>query len=103
MTAPAVEVLPGKQALIVGGPDGNAIWLTRAEFFVYMELAKQPGDPVLHDAIQTALYGDREPPRSNCAQVLVSRLRKKLAQAGATQTIRSVRKIGYALVDGGEA
>ena len=44
-----------------------------------------------------------ETPHSNVTQVLVSRLRRKLRDAGANMTIKVVRGIGYKLVEVGDA
>lgn len=51
------------------------------------------GALVTHDQIRGALYGRRPPPKANVTQVLISRIRRKLA----TSQIETVHGMGYRL------
>jgi len=42
-------------------------------------------------------WGEREQPMSNTIEVLVSRLRRKLREAGSAVTIEAVKGLGYRL------
>ncbi|MCD9088734.1 helix-turn-helix domain-containing protein [Stenotrophomonas sp. SY1] len=103
MSASNVELMTEKRALVVGGPAGTIVWLTCAEHCIYKQLLQAGGELVTHANLSVALYGGTPPAKSNCLQVLVSRLRKKLATAGANQRIRNTRKIGYQLLTVGVA
>jgi DNA-binding response OmpR family regulator len=64
-------------------------------------LAAQPEKLVSYHEVSTALYGDRDPanvPKSNVDQVLVGRLRKRMAVANCGWTIETVRGRGYRLI-----
>lgn len=66
-----------------------------------LELFLRRADRVISkDAIENALYGFDEPPTPNAIEVLTHRLRKKLADNGATIEICNLRGIGYVLRDG---
>ncbi|MEB8385619.1 response regulator transcription factor [Rhodobacteraceae bacterium KMM 6894] len=61
---------------------------------------------VTKDAIENALYGFDDAATPNAIEVLTHRVRKKLADQGATIEIHNLRGIGYVLQDskqGGEA
>lgn len=66
-----------------------------------LELFLRRADRVISkDAIENALYGFDEPPTPNAIEVLTHRLRKKLADKGATIEIHNLRGIGYVLREG---
>ncbi|MNM92629.1 Swarming motility regulation protein RssB [compost metagenome] len=98
MSASNVELITEQRALVVGGPAGTIVWLTCAEYRIYKQLLQAGGELVTHASLSEAQYGSGTRVGSNCLQVFVSRLRKKLASAGANQRIRTTRKIGYQLV-----
>ncbi len=98
MSGSNVELMTEQRALVVGGPDGQVVWLTVAEHRVYQQLLQADGELVTHTALQKAVYQDGEPAVSNCVQVFVSRLRKKLTAAGANQRIKIARAVGYKLI-----
>lgn len=54
---------------------------------------------VTKDAIENALYGFDEPATPNAIEVLTHRVRKKLAEKGASIEIHNLRGIGYVLQD----
>lgn len=103
MSAPTVELMTEQRALVVGGAAGKIVWLTIAEYRVYERLSADLGQTVLQEALHTSLYGPADPPKSNSLQVIVSRLRKKLADAGAEHKILTAWKVGYRLTTGGES
>lgn len=78
---------------------GRALDLTRREFSLLRLLMEQRGRPMSRDTIQQHLYGWNEDVASNAVDVHVHALRRKL-EPGA---IRTVRGIGYALGDFGNA
>ena len=47
------------------------------------------------DALQDALYGEGDEIESNAVDANLSRLRKRLSEAGAHIRIRAVRGVGY--------
>ncbi|WP_296645023.1 response regulator [Roseinatronobacter sp.] len=68
-----------------------------------LELFLRRADRVVSkEAIENALYGFDEPPTPNAIEVLTHRLRKKLADRGATIAIHNLRGIGYVLQAGPE-
>lgn len=95
MSAPTVELMTEQRALVVGGAAGKIVWLTIAEYRVYEKLSANLGQFVTQANLHAALYGAADPPKSNSLQVIVSRLRKKLADAGAEHKILVVWKVGY--------
>lgn len=78
---------------------GRAIDLTRREFSLLRLLMEQRGRPMARDAIQQHLYGWNEDVASNAVDVHVHALRRKLEPG----VIRTVRGIGYALGEFGDA
>ncbi len=100
MSAPTVELMTEQRALVVGGATGQIVWLTLAEYRIYKRLDQGRGQVINHEELQVALYDQAPRAESNCLQVIVSRLRKKLAGAGALHQIRTARKVGYRLVAG---
>ncbi len=97
MSAPSVELMTEQRALVVGGTAGKIVWLTLAEYRIYKRLDQESGQVVNHEELQVALYAQAPRAESNSLQVIVSRLRKKLADAGAEHKILVVWKVGYRL------
>lgn len=75
----------------------NAVSPTGAEAKILSALAASPGTMVTKEGLLAAIYGDRHQPDSNVLQVLVSRLRKRLAAANCRWEIAVVRGAGYVL------
>lgn len=74
---------------------GHYLELTALERVTLAAIFLRTG-PITMLELEAAVYDKaRLHPKSNVLQVIVSRLRKKLAHAGAAGTIKSVRGIGY--------
>ena len=71
--------------------------LSRREVLVLETLMRRAGRTVSRSALEEAVYGFEEDIQQNALDPHVSRLRRKLAEAGADVEIRSVRGIGYLL------
>lgn len=85
---------PASRRLTVRGGD---IELTARELAVFELLLRRPGRVVSKKHIFDSLYSwDNEASMAN-VEVFVSRLRRKLAQAGANVGIRVLRGLGYRL------
>jgi two-component system OmpR family response regulator len=81
----------------VSGPEGE-IALPRREVALFECLLDHGGRIVSKDRIVEALYGVGADVETNAVELLVSRLRRKLAGAGVE--IRTARGLGYVLDDG---
>lgn len=79
-----------------------ALNLTRREAAVLEELIRVAGQVVVKDVLEDRLYGFDEPVTSNALEVAVSRVRRKIQEAGSGVRIESKRGIGYRLVAGAE-
>lgn len=88
-----LEIWPKEHVLEVLG---HAVTLTAREFDILLKLAEHPGwaYSVSQLAEEDDAVNDFSP---ESVTVLVSRIRKKLAAAGATDVIDTVRGIGYRL------
>lgn len=76
---------------------GEPLALPRREMVVLQVLMRRAGRTVLRRALEEAVYGYDDEIQSNALDSHVSRLRKKLSDAGATVTIHSMRGLGYLL------
>jgi DNA-binding response OmpR family regulator len=76
---------------------GEVVTLTRREMLVLQLLVKRAGKTVLRGTLEEAVYGYDDEIQSNALDSHVSRLRRKLADAGASVTIHTIRGIGYLL------
>jgi two-component system cell cycle response regulator CtrA len=77
---------------------GMGVVLTPKEYIILELLMLRNGKPVTKSSILNHLYGGRDEPSSRTIDVFVCILRHKLASAGAPQVIRTLPKIGYALI-----
>ncbi|ENE2730594.1 TPA: helix-turn-helix domain-containing protein [Stenotrophomonas maltophilia] len=79
---------------------GSSIKLSRTEAVVMKVLVGAPDRLVEVDALHAAMYPNSKPPsrESNVLQVLVSRVRRKLAAAGHKHAIETIRLRGYRFV-----
>jgi DNA-binding response OmpR family regulator len=84
---------PNQQAWVAGSP----IELTRLESALLEELLRAAGRVIVKDSLEDRLYGFDEVVSKNALEALVSRLRKKLAAAGASVCVDTKRGIGYRL------
>ncbi|MGX5669028.1 response regulator transcription factor [Rhizobium daejeonense] len=75
--------------------DGFVIELRRREYLVLEALMRRPNRIVTRANLIEAVYTLDDEIESNALDAHISRIRKKLAQAGATVEIRAVRNIGY--------
>ncbi len=71
--------------------------LPRRELLVLVALAKRRGKTVLRSVLEAAVYNYEEEIQSNALDAHISRLRKRLLDAGAGVTIHSIRGVGYLL------
>lgn len=71
--------------------------LPRRELLVLVALAKRLGKAVLRSVLETAVYNYEEEIQSNALDAHISRLRKRLLDAGAGVTIHNIRGVGYLL------
>jgi|SRR5579863_1695543 len=85
---------PGSRTAAVLGAGLN---LTRREASVLEELIRAGGKIVVKDELEDRLYGFDDNVSGNALEAAVSRLRRKLAEAGSTVRIEARRGIGYRL------
>lgn len=71
--------------------------LPRRELLVLQALARRKGKTVLRSTLEDAVYNYEEEIQSNALDAHISRLRKRLADAGAGVTIHNIRGVGYLL------
>jgi two-component system OmpR family response regulator len=71
--------------------------LTPKELDLLWCLARQSGEILTRKQLLESVWGYRFDPGTNVVDVHVTRLRRKLEAAGATDLIRTVRGMGYAL------
>jgi two-component system response regulator QseB len=64
-------------------------------------LMRHAGTVVHREVIENALYSYREPVTPNAVEAAVSRLRRKLEDAGLSGALHTIRGIGYMLKDNG--
>lgn len=69
----------------------------RRELLVLVALAKRKGKTVLRSVLEAAVYNYEEEIQSNALDAHISRLRKRLLEAGAGVTIHNIRGVGYLL------
>ena len=72
-----------------------AIDLPRRELLVLECLLRRAGRTVLRSSLEDAVYGYGDEIQSNSLDAHISRLRRKLADAGASVEIHGIRGVGY--------
>jgi two-component system, OmpR family, response regulator len=77
--------------------EGVRLDLPRRELRVLAMLIKRRGRTVLREALEQAVYGFDDEVQSNTLDSHISRLRKKLADAGTAIQIHAIRGVGYLL------
>src|SRR5437870_1192012 len=77
--------------------DGHALRLTQRESMFLERLLLNLGQPVSQQQLLEQLWDGEPSPSSNIAEVYVSRLRRKLNEAGAGLTIITLKRLGYQL------
>ena len=81
---------------------GTALPLTGAEFNLLQVLMRQPGSPVDKETLSREALGRPLSAYDRSVDVHVSKIRKKLAEAGGDSLILSVRGKGYQLASAGD-
>ena len=76
---------------------GVRLDLVRRELRVLATLVKRRGRTVLRESLEQAVYGFDDEVQSNTLDSHISRLRRKLAEAGAGIEIHAIRGVGYLL------
>ena len=74
--------------------------LTRRELSLLEELIRSASRTVVRDTLEERLWGMSEPVSGNALEAAVSRLRRRLAQAGSICVVETIRGIGYRLAVG---
>ncbi len=90
ITACGLVIRPHEHIVVV---DGHEVDLTFREFEIVMKLVERPGWVYSPEQLATDNEDAEYSPES--VTVLVSRLRHKLAEAGASDCIETVRGLGY--------
>src|SRR4026207_609521 len=81
----------------VTDPDGGEVELTGAEFDLLMTFLDRPGRALSRDQRRDLRHGRDGDVLDLSSDVLMSRLRRKLSDGGATQIFKTVRNGGYQL------
>ncbi len=79
---------------------GSEIALTAREFGLLSELAREPGEVLSRQRLLDRVWGEKFDGLPNVVDVYIGYVRTKLARAGATAEIRTVRGAGYRLIQG---
>lgn len=96
VTTGAIALEDGQRAFTM---NGQTVALTDTEFRVLKALASNAGSVVTRGELTSVLYeGKGALAKSNVLEVLVVRLRRKLADIGAPAMIQTTRSIGYSYV-----
>ncbi len=77
--------------------DGARLDLPRRELRVLAALLRRRGRTVLRESLEQAVYGFDDEVQSNTLDSHISRLRRKLGEAGAEVEIHAIRGVGYLL------
>ncbi len=89
-----VSLNPGTQVVLVGE---TALQVPRRELATLEALLRAGGRVVTRDRLIDELYGHGEEPASNAVDSHISRLRKRLAEAGSDVSIQVIRGVGYVM------
>ena len=84
-------------ARTVTDPDGGEVELTGAEFDLLLTFLDRPGRVLSRDQLLDLTRGRDGDVLDRSIDVLISRLRRKLSDGGATQVFKTVRNGGYQL------
>jgi len=77
--------------------EGVRLDLARRELRVLATLVQRRGRTVLRESLEEAVYGFDDEVQSNTLDSHISRLRRKLAEAGVDIEIHAIRGVGYLL------
>lgn len=75
----------------------KALNLPRRELAILDALVRRAGRVVLREHLESQVYGFDDDIRSNALEAHISRLRKRLTDAGAGVTVHGIRGVGYML------
>ena len=75
--------------------NGRPLDLPRREYLALETLLRRAGQTVRRTTLEESVYGADDEIQSNSLDANISRLRRKLADAGATVEIHPVRGVGY--------
>jgi two-component system response regulator MprA len=89
-----VEVQMAARHVVAGK---HEVPLTAREFDILETLARQRGRVVPRSSLLLAIWGSDDEAASGSLEVLIARLRRKLAEAGAPDAVRTLRGVGYSL------
>ena len=89
-----IELDPARREVRVAG---EPVPLTAKEFDIVHVLLREPGRVFTRREIVERVYDDDHDAASNVIDVLLSRIRRKLAGRDGTSWVRTVRGVGYAL------
>ena len=100
---PTIEVgaLRFDTASRIAHAGGHQIDLSRREADLLELLMRRAGTVVHREVIENALYSFSDPVTPNAVEAAISRLRRKLEDAGVRGALHTVRGVGYMLKDGG--
>lgn len=76
-------------------PDGAEMHLTGNEYLILRELAGERDEPVARETLIAAVGKDPANPKDRSVDIIISRLRRKCLEAGASLPVTSVRGRGY--------
>jgi two-component system OmpR family response regulator len=76
--------------------EGEMVALTPREFEIAAHLAWREGRVVARDELVESVWGESSDGASASFEVLLARVRRKLAERGVRDAIRTVRQVGYA-------
>jgi DNA-binding response OmpR family regulator len=76
---------------------GTALALPRRELAILDTLMRRAGRVVMREHLEAQVYGYDDEISSNALEAHISRLRKRLAEAGARVVLHGVRGVGYML------
>ncbi len=93
-------VLDGRRRVVRLGD--RAVNLSSREFALLEYLLRHPGQVLTRTQIGEGVWGLDFENDSNVVDVYIGYLRRKLAIGGASPAIRTVRGVGYVLVDGAD-
>lgn len=79
--------------------EGTRQELARRELLIIETLLKNLGRTVLRSSLEESVYSFDDEIQSNSLEANMSRLRRKLADAGADIVIRNIRGVGYFLLE----
>jgi DNA-binding response OmpR family regulator len=75
--------------------DGATLLLSRRELAILDVLMRRAGRVVMREHLEAQVYGYEDDINSNALEAHISRLRRRLADAGAGVTVHGVRGVGY--------